>query len=71
GELSKTLRDKTKTTLVAIAKKKTQEGKRDRWDMYPNPDDKDRLREGDIVILLGNDDQFEKVDAFLGTNQGR
>lgn len=71
-ELSRSLREKTRTTLVAIAKKKTQKGtKEEKWEVFPNPEDDIKVHEGDIVILLGNDEQFRKVSDYLGKLQGR
>ncbi|UCE75414.1 MAG: potassium channel protein [Methanomassiliicoccales archaeon] len=72
GALSKSLREKTKTTLVAIGRKRIKEGSlEERWEVIPNPDDEVKVQPGNIVILLGNDEQFKKVKDFLGTKQGR
>ena len=72
GAISKSLREKTKTTLVAIAKRKVQKGtKMDKWDVLPNPQDKEQVNAGDIAILLGNEEQFRKVEDYFGTKQGR
>jgi voltage-gated potassium channel len=72
GQLSKMLRDKTRTTLVAIAKKKPVEGSKEgRWEVYPNPEDNVKVRAGDMVLLLGNDEQFKKAEDTLSAMQGR
>jgi K+/H+ antiporter YhaU regulatory subunit KhtT len=42
-----------------------------KWDVLPNPDDSMKVNAGDMVILLGNDEQFKSVKDLLGTNQGR
>lgn len=71
-ELSKNLREKTKTTLVAIAKKKIHEDtKEEKWEVLPNPEDDVKVCAGDIVILIGNDKQFKKVSEYLKAEQGR
>ena len=70
--LSKTIKDKTKTTLIGIAKKKKVGGITGmKWDVLPNPDDAMKVNVGDMVILLGNDEQFKLVQDLLDTNQGR
>jgi Trk K+ transport system NAD-binding subunit len=72
GEISRTLRQKTNTTLVGIARKRVQQGTRtEHWDVLPNPKDTEKVKAGDIIILLGNDEEFEKAEEFLGTKQGR
>jgi len=72
AELSKNLRKNTKTTLIGVAKRRRQEGISEvRWEVIPNPEDDLKVNPGDMVILLGNEEQFEKVKDFLGTNQGR
>ena len=72
GQLSKMFRDKTQTTLVGIAKKKPLEGTKEaRWEVYPNPEDNVKIRAGDMVLLLGNDEQFKKVEEHLSAIQGR
>lgn len=72
GSISKNLRSKTGTTLVAIAKIKAQEGGREgRWEVSPNPGDNIKINPGDVVILLGNDEQYNKVKGYLDTEQGR
>lgn len=71
-QVSKMIKEKTKTTLIGIARKKKVGGLTGmKWDVFPNPDDKDKINPGDVVILLGNDDQFRKVEDLLGSNQGR
>jgi voltage-gated potassium channel len=72
ASISKSLRSKTGTTLVAIAKIKAKEGAREgRWEVFPNPGDNIKVNAGDVVILLGNDEQFNKVKGHLDTEQGR
>ena len=72
GKLAKRLRENTKTTLVAIAKKNVHKGTgANKWDVHPNPDESEKVVAGNIVILLGNDKQFKKVRDYLGTKQGR
>ncbi len=72
ASVSKNLRSKTSTTLVAIAKIKAQEGgKEGRWEVFPNPEDNIKVNAGDVVLLLGNDEQFNKVKGYLDTEQGR
>jgi voltage-gated potassium channel len=72
GQLSKMLRDKTNTTLVGIAKKASLDGtKEERWEVYPNPEDKINVRAGNMVLLLGNEEQFKKVEDQLSAIQGR
>ena len=72
ASISKNLRLKTGTTLVAIAKIKAQEGAREeRWEVFPNPEDNIKVNAGDVVLLLGNDEQFNKVKGYLDTEQGR
>jgi K+/H+ antiporter YhaU regulatory subunit KhtT len=66
------LRKNTNTILVAISKKKKQErAKGIKWEVFPNPADSVPVNAGDIVILLGNNEQFKKAREFLGTAQGR
>ena len=70
--LSRTIKDKTKTTLIGIAKMKKVGGMTGiKWDVLPNPDVSMKVNVGDMVILLGNDEQFKQVKDLLGTNQGR
>lgn len=70
--LSKKIKDKTKSTLIGIAKKKKVGGLAGmKWDVLPNPDDAMKVNIGDMVILLGNDEQFKRVEDLLGTVQGR
>jgi voltage-gated potassium channel len=72
GGLSKKLRDKTKTTLVAVAKPRKKEGVKEiRYEVLPNPQDDLAIRAGDIIILLGDDSQFKMAEDYLGTSQGR
>lgn len=72
GDLSKTLRQKSNTTLVGIARKKEKEGTGiARWVVLPNPRDTEKVKGGDVIILLGNDEEFELAEEFLGTKQGR
>jgi len=72
GELSKQLRQKSNTTLVGIARKKAKEGTGiEQWVVHPNPRDTEKVKAGDVIILLGNDEEFEKAEEFLGTKQGR
>ncbi len=72
GSISKSLRANTGTTLVAIAKIKAPEGAREgRWEVFPNPADDIKVNTGDVVLLLGNDEQFNKVKSYLDTEQGR
>jgi voltage-gated potassium channel len=71
-DLAGELKVKTSTTLVAVGKLKTQERTGDKkWEVYPNPPDNSRVNAGDVVILLGNEQQFKKVRDYLGTAQGR
>ncbi|UCE36141.1 MAG: NAD-binding protein [Thermoplasmata archaeon] len=71
-EVSRKIKEKTKTTLIGIAKKKAVGGITGlKWDVFPNPDDNMKVKAGDMVILLGNDEQFKKVEDYLGSNQGR
>lgn len=69
GKLSGQLREKTGVTLVAVGGK--VEGTEEDWTVHPNPDDDFEISAGDIVILLGNREQFKKVKELLGTTQGR
>ena len=70
--LSKKIKDKTKTTLIGIAKKKKVSGiTGTKWDVLPNPDGAMKVNAGDMVILLGNDEQFKLVKDLLGYSQGR
>ena len=72
GKLAKIFREKTRTTLVGVAKSKLDKETGERkWAVYPNPDLDMKVRGGDIVILLGNEEQFKKVRNYLGTQQGR
>jgi voltage-gated potassium channel len=72
AELSRHLRQKTNATLVGIARKSAQKGARtEQWNVLPNPKDSEKVKPGDVVILLGNDEEFEKAEEFLGTKQGR
>jgi voltage-gated potassium channel len=72
SQLSRRIKEKTKTTLVGVAKKKKVGGITGmKWDVLPNPDDSMKVNAGDMVILLGNDEQFKSVADLLGTNQGR
>jgi voltage-gated potassium channel len=71
AEVAKNLKMNTKTTLVAIARKTTKSNHDSKWELHPNPDDKEKINAGDVVVLLGNDKQFRKVRDYLGTIQGR
>ena len=72
GEISKKMKQKTNTTLVAVGKRTIKKGTNDeRWDVHPNPEDNMRVHSGDVIILLGNDSQFKKVQDYLGLHQGR
>jgi voltage-gated potassium channel len=68
GGLSERLKGKTGATLVAVGKKI---GEKEEWKIQSNPADSLEISTGDIVILLGNEQQFEKVEELLGTPQGR
>jgi voltage-gated potassium channel len=71
-QLSRKIKEKTQATLVGIARKKKVGGLTGmKWDVFPNPDDNEKVNPGDMVILLGNDDQFKRVKDLLGSNQGR
>lgn len=71
-QVSRNIKEKTKTTLVGIARKKKVGGLTGmKWDVFPNPDDKEKVNQGDMIILLGNEEQFKKVEDLLGSNQGR
>jgi voltage-gated potassium channel len=67
AKLSKNLKERTKTTLVGIARR-SKEG---RWEVFPNPEENVKVNAGDVAILLGKDEQFEKVKDYLGTGPGR
>lgn len=67
ANLSKNLKEKTRTTLVGIGRR-SKEG---RWEVFPNPEDNVKINAGDFLILLGNDEQFKKVKDYLGTGPGR
>jgi voltage-gated potassium channel len=70
--LSKKINEKTKTTLIGIAKKTKVGGITGiKWDVMPNPDGTIKVNVGDMVILLGNDEQFKRVEDLLGSKQGR
>ena len=56
---------KTGTLLVAVSKK-TKDG----YQQYPNPKGDIPIVEGDVVVLLGDDDQFAKCVDYLKTSQG-
>ncbi len=72
GELSRHLRQTTNVTLVGMAKKRIQEGARtQQWIVLPNPRDTEKVKAGDIVILLGNEEEFEKAEEIMGVKQGR
>lgn len=72
NEVAKVLRQKSNTTLVGIARRRIEKGtKTDRWVVLPNPRDTEKVEAGDVVILLGNDEEFKKAEEFLGTRQGR
>ncbi|UCG69353.1 MAG: NAD-binding protein [Thermoplasmata archaeon] len=67
ANLSKNLKERTRTTLVGIGRR-SKEG---RWEVFPNPEETAKINAGDVVILLGNDEQFKKVKDYLGTGPGR
>ena len=66
--ISKELKNKTNTTLLAIAKK---DDGNDKWNLYPNPDQDMLIEPGNSIILLGNDEEFESVEKLLGESSGR
>lgn len=68
-KMSTLLRRKTNTTLLAIARR---DEKSDKWELKPNPSPDVKVRPGDSVILLGNDEQFKRVkEYFQVEKQGR
>jgi voltage-gated potassium channel len=70
--ISKALKERTKTTLVAVGTKTIKKGSREeKWEVFPNPDDQMMVKPGNVIIILGNNDQFKKVSSFLGITQGR
>jgi voltage-gated potassium channel len=70
--VSSRLKEKTNTTLIAVAKKTAHKKTGDAiWNVHPNPDDNVKVNPGDVVVLLGNEEQFKKVRSYLGTIQGR
>ncbi len=69
GRLSRQLRKKAGASLLAVGKK--VKGTEEEWTVLPNPDDGLEISAGDIAILLGNDEQFKKVEELLGVTQGR
>jgi voltage-gated potassium channel len=72
ASVAKNLRTRTMTTLVAVAKRGYKKDTRqEKWTLLPNPMDDVKINKGDVVILLGNEVQFKKVQDYLGTTQGR
>ena len=67
-KMSKEFKEKTNTTLLAVAKK--DDGS-DKWNLYPNPDQNMMIEPGNSIVLLGNDEEFESVDKLLGKTHGR
>jgi len=65
GTFTDELKKKTNTTLVAISKPK-----KGRMGLIPNPDDKIKINAGDILVILGTNDQLENASKYLGLRQG-
>ncbi len=61
GKVLPLLRQKTGTTLVALAKKNHPENR------IANPPDEELIEAGDRVILLGYEDQLKRAEEFLGS----
>ncbi|MFW6196195.1 MAG: potassium channel family protein [Thermoplasmatota archaeon] len=66
--LSRELKEKTNTTLLAVAK---QSKKDDNWKLHPNPNQDMIVNSGDTIVLLGNEKEFDSVEKILGKTQGR
>lgn len=65
GIFTDELRKRTSTTLVAISK--PIKGK---MSLIPNPNPDVKINVGDILVILGSNDQLEKTSKFLGIMQG-
>lgn len=66
--LSRELKEKTNTTLLAVAKQSKED---DKWKLHPNPDQDMIVNPGDTIVLLGNENEFESVEKLLGRTHGR
>ena len=65
GAFSEELKTKTNTTLVAISKPH-----KGRMGLIPNPDSKIKINSGDILVILGTNDQLDRTSKYLGLRQG-
>jgi voltage-gated potassium channel len=65
GAFSEELKKNSNTTLVAISKPK-----KGRMSLIPNPDAKIKINPGDILIILGTNDQLDRTSKYLGIRQG-
>jgi voltage-gated potassium channel len=65
GVFSEELKTKTNTTLVAISKPH-----KGRMSLIPNPDAKIKINSGDILVILGTNDQLDHTSKYLGLRQG-
>jgi len=61
--------------LVGVAEYKPVKGEKaespNNWDLIPNPDSKLKMATKDIIVVLGDDDQNDRLQDLLKTPQGR
>ncbi|MDP7265007.1 MAG: NAD-binding protein [Candidatus Thermoplasmatota archaeon] len=61
--------------LVGVAIYKPKKGEKtespSNWELKPNPDSALKLKNNDIIIVLGDDDQNDKLYKLIKTPQGR
>jgi len=62
GEVSKELKEKTNATLLGIGKRKKGGGRK----LIKNPSLDVKIIKGDIMILIGNAEEFSDVEKILG-----
>ncbi len=65
GAFSEELKRRSNTTLVAISK--PIKGK---MSLIPNPNSDIKINPGDVLVILGSNDQLDNTSRYLGTRQG-
>ena len=75
GDFQKKMRSIGGPLLVAIGKyapkKKMKKESPKNWKLRSNPPPDEKIREKDIIVVLGNDKENEKLMGILGSKQGR
>ncbi|MBS3782046.1 MAG: hypothetical protein KGY66_08570 [Candidatus Thermoplasmatota archaeon] len=63
------------TLMVAIAKYKPRKRKEEKspknWKLVTNPSPKVKTKENDVIVIIGNSEENERLSRLLKSKQGR